>query len=100
MAIRNRHRVGQHLVQDEDTGFVHYSDEMTRRWDGAVVHKRNMEYRNPQEFVKPPRESVLAQDIRPEAPSTVLVTADLQPLQFIGTTTIPYRNTTGTRTYK
>lgn len=52
MAIRGRFRRGRHLVTDDWTGRVHYDDEMVKNWDGAIVHRRNYETRQPQEFVE------------------------------------------------
>ena len=43
MTIRNAHRPGTHLVRDEETDFVHYSDEMVRRWDGLIVHYKHLQ---------------------------------------------------------
>src|SRR3546814_19837690 len=52
MAIRNTHRVGDYLMTDAESGYVHYASEMVERWDGQFVHHINNEGRHPQEFVK------------------------------------------------
>ncbi len=52
MPIRNRHRRGVHLVRDEESDFVHYSDEIVRRYDGALVLSTQYEGRHPQEFIR------------------------------------------------
>lgn len=85
MAIRNGHRIGQHLVRDEETDFVHYSDEMVRRWDGLIVHYKNNEYRHPQDYVRVKPESRLTGLISPE-PLVAFTTVEQQP--FIGNTSI------------
>jgi len=52
MPIRNRHRVGDHLMMDDESGLVHYRSEMVERWDGLWVRGDQNEVRNPQEFVR------------------------------------------------
>lgn len=86
MPVRHRHKRGEHLVQDDDTGFVHYSSEMVRLWDGRIVHRREYETRQPQEFIKS------LGDPYPVSPIRVmeaLPEASLAPPIFVGVTNIP-----------
>ena len=85
MPIRNRHRPGTHLTRDEETDFVHYSDEMVTRWDGLIVHYKNTESRHPQDFVRVIAENKRIYPISPE-PLAVFTTAEQSP--FIGNTGI------------
>lgn len=48
---RNRHKRGDYLMRDDESGIVHYASDMVRRWDGHFVHHTQNETRNPQEFV-------------------------------------------------
>ena len=83
--IRNRHRVGTHLVVDEESGFVHYSDDVTMRWDKVVVARNNNETRHPQEFIRVPKESTIKGPIVPE-PLVAFTTVEQQP--FVGGTSV------------
>ena len=85
MAIRNRHRLGTHLVVDEESGFIHYSDNVVRRWDGVIVAKTSHESRHPQEFIRIPKESKIVSPIVPE-PLVAFTTVEQQP--FIGNTSV------------
>ena len=82
--MRNRHAVGDWLVVDAESGFVHYGSEMRKRWDGFYVHKSNYETRNPQEFVRAERhdESVPFSD----RPGTSIITSAFST--FVGSTSI------------
>lgn len=51
MPVRHKHRIGRHLVMDEQSGHTYYDDEVVRIWDGSVVHRKHFETRQPQEFV-------------------------------------------------
>lgn len=85
MPIRNRHRVGRYLIVDDESGITYYDDEVTTRWDGAVVAKHNNETRNPQEFVRAKDDPVALTLIRPD--DKVVVTSLGVP-SFVGETTI------------
>lgn len=85
MAIRRRHRVGRHLVMDEESGFVHYDDKMVKRWDGAYVVAKSMEHRHPQDFVRVRKEGQVKTPIVPEP---LLPTVDTTQQPFIGLTGI------------
>jgi len=39
MGVRNKIKVGDHLMMDSRTGEVHYASEMTQDWDGTWVKK-------------------------------------------------------------
>lgn len=43
---------GRWLVEDEESGVVCYSDEITRDYRGFLVRKRYADFENPQNFVK------------------------------------------------
>ena len=86
MAIRNRHKVGSYLMMDDETGFVHYSDEMVKIWDNTFRHHSNFETRQPQEFVKAGNDPKALVDVRIEAPTSAV--ANVQS-QTIGETDIP-----------
>lgn len=64
--IRNKHRVGDYLMVDDESGFTHYASEMVERWDGAWVHRDNNEYRNPQEFVRAKADPRALRNVRPQ----------------------------------
>ena len=66
MAWRNTHRVGDYLMRDDESGFVHYRSEMVRLWDGTWRHKDNFETRQPQEFVQARSDPRALRHIRPE----------------------------------
>ncbi len=66
MPIRNRHRVGHYLVLDDESGFVHYDDEVRTIWDGTIRHVKMYEIRQPQEFVYARNDPQALFDVRPE----------------------------------
>ncbi|MEE8234318.1 MAG: hypothetical protein V3R41_06535 [Gammaproteobacteria bacterium] len=66
MPIRNKHRIGDYLMVDDESGFTFYRSEMVRRWDGAYVHVNNNEIRNPQEFVRAKNDPKALDVVRPE----------------------------------
>lgn len=71
MTIRRTFRVGDYLMRDDESGFIHYRSEMRKMWDGSFRHKDNYETRHPQEFVKAKSDPRALNDIRSEtaAPS-------------------------------
>ena len=85
MALRHRHRKGDWLVEDEVTGYVHYRSQMTRRWDGAWVHKKNFETRQPQEFVDAGTDP---QVVYPTRPQEALGRACFPAPEFVGNTNV------------
>lgn len=66
MPVRNAHRVGDYLMLDDESGFVHYRSEMLKIWDGTWRHKDNFETRQPQEFIKAKRDPKALRNVRPE----------------------------------
>ena len=64
--IRNRHRVGRHLMLDDESGFVMYDDQARRIWDGTWRRKDQFETRQPQEFVYARNDPRALRHIRPE----------------------------------
>lgn len=88
MAIRNRHRVGQHLVVDEESGFIHYSDEVTTRWDRVVVAAKNTEPKHPSLYIRVRKEGVVKGPIVPE-PLVAFTTVEQQPFVGMSAVTTP-----------
>jgi hypothetical protein len=84
MPIRNRHKVGDWLVADDESGFVHYASETVQLWDGSRVHKDNYETRNPQEFVRPNYKNEAAPFVR--EPGTDTITSAFST--FVGETSV------------
>lgn len=66
MPVRNRHKIGSYLVRDDESGFVHYREDMVKRWDGLWVRKDQFETRQPQEFVRARNDPKALRHIRPE----------------------------------
>ena len=85
MAIRNEWRIGSHLVTDDESGLVHYVEDTVKLWDGSIRHKDSFETRQPQEFVRAPKDPQPVMDARPETLTSAA--NENQPL-YIGTTTI------------
>lgn len=69
MPVRNRHVVGDYLMVDDITGLVHYASEMARRWDGAYMLARDLEFRHPQEFIRARSDPEPVQNVRQAVPS-------------------------------
>jgi len=66
---RNRWRKGRWLVQDDESGFVHYSDQVVRRWDGLYVRKDQNEPIDPQWFITAKSDPSPVPFVRPETPA-------------------------------
>lgn len=66
MPVRRRHKVGDWLVTDDESGIVNYRSEMVRRWDGLMVRQDQYETRQPQEFVKAKTDPYAVSPIRPD----------------------------------
>lgn len=88
--IRNTHKIGDHLMVDDESGIVHYASEMVQIWDGSWRHKSNWEPRHPQEFVKAKKDPYPIKNVRPDA--TYPVPQNVLP-EFIGNTSIPFPTT-------
>lgn len=97
MAIRNTHRVGRHLVRDDESGAVYYDDEMVKRWDGLMVHKSQYEGRHPQEFVRAKNDPKALIDVRRDTPWPSPTNAQAV---YIGTTNVPTPNGPASHLYK
>lgn len=86
MPIRNRIKVGDYLMVDDESGLTHYASEMVKIWDGSWRHRSNYETRQPQEFVKARRDPKALRNVRAEP----LVAPPFNALgAFIGNTTVP-----------
>lgn len=83
--FRNRHRVGSYLLLDDESGFVHYREDMVRIWDGTWRRKDQFETRQPQEFVYARNDPKALRHIRPEPD---VATPNNNPSGFIGETTV------------
>ena len=66
---RNRWRRGQWLVRDDESGFVHYADQVVRRWDGMYVRKDQDEPIDPQWFITAESDPTNVPFIRPDQPA-------------------------------
>lgn len=90
MPIRKRWKIGQHLVVDDRTGFVHYASEMRREWNGFLVSRRIYERRNPQEQVRGLKDKQFVEDARPRGIDqfTGPLTTELDGAHTAGTQTI------------
>ena len=86
MPIRNRWKVGDYLMRDDESGRVHYRSEMVRRWDGLFVRKDQYETRQPQEFVHAYADPAALQDVRPDTPQAAV---DMFNQTVVGNTSVP-----------
>lgn len=84
--IRNRHRVGDYLMQDDESGFVHYRSQMRRIWNGTYRRADQFETRQPQEFVYARNDPRALRHVRPE-PDVIL--PDNFVSSVVGATTVP-----------
>lgn len=66
---RNRWRRGQWLVRDDESGFVHYADQVVRRWDGMYVRKDQDEPIDPQWFITAESDPTNVPFVRPDQPA-------------------------------
>lgn len=67
MRPRGRGKHGDHLVQDDRTGFTEWASDCVKEWNGALVHRRHYEARHPQDFIRARRDtSAQIRDARPE----------------------------------
>jgi hypothetical protein len=69
MPVRNTHRVGDHLIVDEESGHVVYRSQVLKIWDGSYRRLKSFETRQPQEFVRAKRDPKSLSDVRPDARS-------------------------------
>jgi hypothetical protein len=66
---RNRWRKGRWLVTDDESGFVHYSDQVVRRWDGLYVRKDQDEPPDPQWYITAESDPKGVPFVRPDPPA-------------------------------
>ena len=66
---RNRWRKGRWLVTDDESGFVHYSDQVVRRWDGLYVRKDQDEPPDPQWYITAESDPKSVPFVRPDPPA-------------------------------
>ena len=85
MPVRNRWDVGDHLMADDITGFIHPASEMRQQWNGLWVHESKYETRQPQEFVRAKSDPGPLKHIRQPAVLEDAVTS--LPL-YVGNTTV------------
>ncbi len=83
--IRNRHKVGDYLMKDDESGFTEYASNMIEQWDGT--YRRDNEPRNPQEFLQARADPEPLSDIRPEGD---LPASDNTVPTTIGETSVPF----------
>lgn len=68
---RRNFKVGDHLVIDDESGFVHYASEVKQCWDGTIRRADQYETRHPQEFVRAKSDPYPVSPIRPDLPSII-----------------------------
>lgn len=64
---RRRGSKHDYLIVSDRSGFTFPASEMVTQWDGLLVHKSEVEERNPQEFVRARRDPEPLTDVRPRA---------------------------------
>lgn len=89
MARRGRRkgfRVGDHLVVDDESGFVHYASEMKECWDGTIRRSDQYEARHPQEFIRAKGDPYPVYPVRIDP--TIILENNTIPLS-VGNTNVP-----------
>ena len=67
MRVRGpQYKHGDYLVQCDVCGFIYYRSEVSFRWDGLLVCKKDWEPQHPQEFVEGRRDDLSVPNPRPE----------------------------------
>ena len=69
-------------MMDDESGLVHYREEMRELWDGTWRHSKNLEFRHPQEFVKAERDPRALRHTRDTQPCAAV--SNQAPV-FVGT---------------
>lgn len=64
-------RKGDYRVICDASGFLCWASETVRQWDGARVHRRYVDKRNPQDFVRSVRDNQSVPNPRPEQKVTI-----------------------------
>ena len=88
MPRRNRHRIGDYLMQSDESGRIFYASEMVKDAYGNFMHQSEIGLettRHPQEFVKARRDPYPMKDVRPDP---IAITTSLAIPFFIGNTDI------------
>lgn len=62
---RRRGSKHDYLIRSDRSGFVFPASEMVTQWDGLLVHRSEVEERNPQEFVRARKDPEALTDVRP-----------------------------------
>ena len=87
MPVRHRHRLGDYLMRDDESGEVRYRSELIKRWDGLWVQRKGYETRQPQEFVRAKKDPYSLRHVRPDE----LVALPYTGLEVtIGESTVPF----------
>jgi len=86
MPLRNRHRIGDYLIVDDESGLTIYASQARKLWDGTMRHFKSYETRHPQEFVRAKSDPKPLMDVRPRPASPLPFNGDLI---FVGNTTVP-----------
>lgn len=87
--MRNGWREGRHLVVDDYSGRVYFSDEVMRTWDGLIVKRDGNEEertRHPQDFVRAKKDPYPASPIRTRHSTH---TVDFIDTNIVGSVTKP-----------
>ena len=71
------YRSGDHYVVCDECGFEFLRSEVSYRWDGALVCKKDWEPRHPQEYVRGVRDRIKVKDARPEQADRFLSTGEV-----------------------
>lgn len=65
MPKRNTHRLGDYLMVDARTGYVHYASEMVEDWDGLMVRAGTADGEHPFQTYVPHWDEHLPEIVRP-----------------------------------
>ena len=86
MPIRNTHKVGDWLIEDEESGHIVYRSQVRKIWNGTYRRAKSYETRQPQEFVRAKNDPKALSEVRPAEPAAKACNSiDL----FVGSTTVP-----------
>ena len=83
---RERFRVGDHLILDEESGLTVWASEVVKQWDGVVVRHEYADVRQPQSMVNPIVIEQIPGLIRAVALTTAFVCASSYGTVVNGTT--------------
>jgi hypothetical protein len=90
MPIRNRWKLGDHLVVCDRTGFVRYASETRKEWNGLRTWTRAWFPRQPQDLVRGLTDDLFVEDPRPRQISQFIgpLTAELDGDHAAGASTL------------